>query len=61
MDEALDIDFNANRVPVGFLKPFMEAFTSEDIAGGEAPGGAPPYHGLVDFKGLKYREEGYRA
>ena len=32
MDEALDIDFNADRVPVGFLKPFMEAFTS-DISG----------------------------
>ncbi|MDE6120267.1 MAG: translocation/assembly module TamB, partial [Muribaculaceae bacterium] len=32
MDEALDIDFTANEVPVGFLKPFMEAFTS-DISG----------------------------
>lgn len=30
--EALDIDFHANHVPVGFLKPFMEAFTS-DISG----------------------------
>lgn len=32
MDEALDIDFSASEVPVGFLRPFMEAFTS-DISG----------------------------
>ena len=32
MGEALDIDFNARHVPVGFLKPFMEAFAS-DIQG----------------------------
>ncbi len=32
MGEALDIDFNARHVPVGFLKPFMEAFAS-DISG----------------------------
>lgn len=32
MAEALDIDFRARHVPVGFLKPFMEAFTS-DISG----------------------------
>ncbi len=30
--EALDINFDADSVPVGFLKPFMEAFTS-DISG----------------------------
>lgn len=30
--ESLDIDFHASDVPVGFLKPFMEAFTS-DISG----------------------------
>ncbi len=30
--EALDINFHANHVPVGFLKPFMDAFTS-DISG----------------------------
>ncbi len=30
--EALDINFEADSVPVGFLKPFMEAFTS-DISG----------------------------
>ena len=29
MGEALDIDFNARHVPVGFLKPFMEAFASD--------------------------------
>lgn len=29
MAEALDIDFNARHVPVGFLKPFMEAFASD--------------------------------
>lgn len=27
--EALDINFDANHVPVGFLKPFMSAFASE--------------------------------
>ncbi len=32
MTEALDIKFEADSVPVGFLKPFMEAFTS-DISG----------------------------
>jgi len=32
MGEALDIDFDASHVPVGFLKPFMEAFAS-DIEG----------------------------
>lgn len=32
MNEALDINFNADSVPVTFLKPFMEAFTS-DISG----------------------------
>ena len=32
MTEALDINFEADSVPVGFLKPFMEAFTS-DISG----------------------------
>lgn len=32
LTEALDIDFSANEVPVGFLRPFMEAFTS-DISG----------------------------
>lgn len=31
-NEALDMKFNADSVPVGFLKPFMEAFTS-DISG----------------------------
>ena len=31
-DEALDLNFNAARVPVSFLKPFMEAFAS-DISG----------------------------
>lgn len=30
--EALDLNFTASDVPVGFLKPFMEAFTS-DISG----------------------------
>lgn len=30
--EELDINFDANRVPVGFLKPFMEAF-AEDVSG----------------------------
>lgn len=29
MNEALDIDFDARHVPVGFLKPFMEAFASD--------------------------------
>jgi len=28
-DEALDISFDANRVKVGFMKPFMEAFASD--------------------------------
>lgn len=32
MDEALDINFDAHYIPVGFLKPFMEAFAS-DIKG----------------------------
>lgn len=32
MTESLDISFDADSVPVGFLKPFMEAFTS-DISG----------------------------
>lgn len=32
MTESLDIAFHASDVPVGFLKPFMEAFTS-DISG----------------------------
>lgn len=27
--EALDINFDANHIPVGFLKPFMEAFASD--------------------------------
>lgn len=31
-DEALDINFEADSVPVGFLKPFMEAFAN-DISG----------------------------
>ncbi len=31
-DEALDLNFNAARVPISFLKPFMEAFAS-DISG----------------------------
>ncbi len=30
--EALDINFNVNHVPVGFMKPFMEAFAS-DLSG----------------------------
>ncbi len=47
------INVKARAVELGCL--------GKDIAGGEAPGGAPPYHGLVDFKGFKYREEGYRA
>lgn len=29
MKEALDINFNADSIPVSFLKPFMEAFTSD--------------------------------
>ncbi len=32
MDEALDINFDADSIPVGFLKPFMSAFAS-DISG----------------------------
>lgn len=32
MREALDITFDADSVPVGFLRPFMEAFTS-DVSG----------------------------
>lgn len=32
MDEALDISFDANHVRVGFMKPFMSAFSS-DISG----------------------------
>lgn len=32
MAEALDLNFEADRVPVGFLKPFMEAF-ARDIRG----------------------------
>lgn len=32
MDEALDINFEADSIPVGFLKPFMSAF-ARDISG----------------------------
>ena len=37
-DESLDISFDADRVPVGFMKPFMEAFASdvEGYASGHA-------------------------